>query len=87
MGSHSQAASSTRLSARYTRATSRLEALAAATLVAVLGLLKKYIKLEWNTSFKTQAKGGDDWYETNSKYIQSMHQFETGLYGQTRENK
>ena len=32
MGSRSQAASSTRLSTRYTRATSRLEALAAATL-------------------------------------------------------
>ena len=32
MGSRSQAASSTQLSARYTRATSRLEALATATL-------------------------------------------------------
>ena len=33
MGSHSQAASSTRLSAHYPRATSWLEALAAATLI------------------------------------------------------
>ena len=53
MGSRSQAASSTRLSAHYTRATSRLEALAVATLmgVAMLVLFSVEQRFELHSNF------------------------------------